>query len=1578
MPAFDQIPLVPPGVSLPKVESNLYIMFENELLFPVYAVFASAIVLTIQIFVSTMKNARTKEPDEELENLSLVNLKRLQKHVSNIGGCLLFVLRSLRFSICVVLVILSCLSISKQNAEGTLHDYGIITTYIYTSLLAFVSVAGNAHQSITANDHLVLVLLFPWVVFLYRDVWPLATYTLAPIDGEKGWIIWTQVSLLTIVAAIIPLISPRRYVPFDPAEPMPSPNEEQTASWLSYLLFSYCDGTILKAYNRFHITIDDLPVLADSVYAKNLVKHAYPYLDPLKNKKRHLFNGLAIGALGRDYLLCIALLFISAVSSLISPIGMNRLLNFMETGGENTVVRPWFWIAWMFFGPMLSSVANGRYFYTLSVIIAKGRSIMTQLMFDHALRLRMKADATEASSSPSTVATEENSETNSASNDPSTESSADPSSSNATPDDATKKDEDKEAPIKEKGNISGKINNLITADLSNVVGGADVLRIIFYTPLQLILVLVMLYNLLGWSVFVGISVMIIAVPVPSYLAKLMHGVQTERMNRSDARVQNITETLNVVRMVKLFGWETKMEDALAQKRNEELKMIRKSRLIEMSGGLLTYIIPVATTVTTFATFTLIMKRDLTASLVFPAITMFSLIEGHFGSLYFAVPRLVKAKVSLDRIEQFLKNSELLDEYANGSSESPATAPAVLDLSVGDDSNLSPSEELPIGIRASAFTWTIEDADEGSTATVGTHSRKFKLKIEDEVFFKKGCINLIVGPTGSGKTSLLMALLGEMHHIPLAPNALVSLPRHEGIAYHAQESWVLNETIRENILFGSPYDEVRYNAVIVQCGLKHDLSLFDAGDSTEVGEKGITLSGGQKARITLARAIYSPANILLLDDVLAALDVHTAKWIVERCLKGELVRGRTVILVTHNIALASPIADYVVSLDPEGKIRSQGSLSTALEIDQSLSAELAKESQQIAEVDKEIDEESPDKPAKKAASKLIVEEEVEIGHVSWSAMKLLFENMRFDSMGGKGGIFFFWVSFTALTFLFRMATVVERYILTMWSDQYEHHPSSEVSVSRYIVLYSVCVLASAILMFVSYAIYVFGGIRASRIIHALLIDKMFGTTLRWLDRTPVSRIITRCTEDIQSVDDTVWEFFYLVFDITVEMVMKFFAVFIMSPAFGGFGILLTIVGGTIGNIYMKAQLPIKRESSKAKAPVMGHFSTAISGLVSIRAYGAQERFRVESFKRTDRMTRTSLIFFALDRWLGTRISALSCAFTSALAAYLVYSGSNIGSANTGFSLSMASSFSGLLQLWIRIFNIFETSCNSLERINQYLVIEQEPKPTPDGVPPAYWPASGDLRAENLSARYSPDGPEVLKDINFHVKSGERIGIVGRTGSGKSSLTLALLRCILTEGAVYYDNIPTKDINLDILRSNITIIPQVPELLSGTLRQNLDPFSQYDDATLNDALRASGLFSLQNDSTKAKITLDTQISSGGGNLSVGQRQILALARAIIRQSKLLILDEATSAIDYETDTIIQNTLRKELSKDVTLLTVAHRLQTIMDADKVMVLDSGHIVEFDKPSVLLENREGMLRSLVDESVDREKLYSMALGVM
>ncbi|KAF8230002.1 P-loop containing nucleoside triphosphate hydrolase protein [Tricholoma matsutake] len=286
-----------------------------------------------------------------------------------------------------------------------------------------------------------------------------------------------------------------------------------------------------------------------------------------------------------------------------------------------------------------------------------------------------------------------------------------------------------------------------------------------------------------------------------------------------------------------------------------------------------------------------------------------------------------------------------------------------------------------------------------------------------------------------------------------------------------------------------------------------------------------------------------------------------------------------------------------------------------------------------------------------------------------------------------------------------------------------------------------------------------------------------------------------------------------------------------------------------------------------------------------------------------------------------------------------------------------------------------SGNSLERIQGYVNIEQEPKPTERGIPPAYWPASGEIRVENLSAKHSADGPKVLHDISFHVKSGERIGVVGRTGSGKSSLALSLLRCIFTEGNVYYDGLDINSVNLDSLRSNITIIPQIPELLSGTLRHNLDPFEQYDDATtLNDALRVAGLYSLQSEMDGDRINLDSSISGGGSNLSVGQRQILALARAIVRGSKLLILDEATSAIDHKTDSVIQSSLRHELGRDVTLIIVAHRLQTIMDADKIMVLDAGRIVEFDSPKELLRMEAGRLRALVDNSGNRDTLYAMA----
>ncbi|KAF8507383.1 P-loop containing nucleoside triphosphate hydrolase protein [Hysterangium stoloniferum] len=969
-------------------------------------------------------------------------------------------------------------------------------------------------------------------------------------------------------------------------------------------------------------------------------------------------------------------------------------------------------------------------------------------------------------------------------------------------------------------------------------------------------------------------------------------------------------------MTKLFGWEDKMNKKIAEKREAELELIKKWKLFNVLNANTNYFITLITMATSFACYTMIQNQALTAATVFTSIAVFGQLRDSMFNIFFWLPIMITAKVSLTRINDFLQKK-----------------------TASDEGSINPQPFNPsdgIGFRNATFTWDSDRSDDGWNAS----QRRYSLKIDGELFFKHGQFNLIIGPTGSGKTSMLMGLLGEMHFKPCGQDGGFNLPRDRGVAYAAQEAW-------DNILFGKTLDEERYKKVLHQCGLERDLNLFEAGDETEVGERGITLSGGQKARITLARAVYSDAQILLLDDILAALDVHTSRFIVDECLQGDLLRGRTILLVTHNVAMVAPIADFVVSLGNNGTIASRGSVNESLKKNGTLLRE-AVESMEIADKAAEtVDSTATANQIPRAGAKLVVEEEIAVGHVSWRPLKLYLSNLAWTL-----GLVFSEVCDAAGT-----------WFLGYWAAQYEQQPASGVPVAYYLSLYALILVGNGAGYCISMAFY------ASRIVHRNLITSILGTTLRWLDTVPTARIIARCTQDIRAVDGAIPLYFSSLVNISQTMLVSFVAVVIFVPAFILPGVLVAIVGVVCGQMYIRAQLPVKREMSNRRSPVIAHFGAAIAGLVSIRAYGAQAAFMSESLQRIDKYTRPARVYYNLNRWVGVRIDVIGTTFTACLALYLAYNKTFRTPSETGFSLAMAVGFSGLTLGW--------------ERIETYVSIEQETKPTVQGVPPAYWPASGSLIVEDLCARYSVDGPQVLHNISFEIKSGERIGVVGRTGSGKSSLTLSLLRCIPTDGQILLDGLATSSINLNALRSSVTIIPQMPELLSGTLRENLDPFSEHSDATLNDALRSAGLFSLQEHGEKASnITLDSAISGGGRNLSVGQRQILALARAILRQSKLLILDEeeqqltqntATSAVDYATDSIIQNTLREAL-KDATLITVAHRLQTIMDADKIMVLDAGNMVEFDTPGNLLKKDGGYLKSLVDESGDRTVLYEMA----
>ncbi|KZT18101.1 hypothetical protein NEOLEDRAFT_1152799 [Neolentinus lepideus HHB14362 ss-1] len=1087
-------------------------IWKDSLAFPSYFAVASLAVLVIHLVVASglfqklyrqVRPTKVAEDEdeaevEELDAQSVLPLvQEFEEHVLSHGGLTVYVLKVVRLVASLGLLGLSIATLileEKQDASKDSVDvfgkhwgkkpknkrtpveglftpqewlqFALCMTFAYISILGFVSVSAKPWWASVANFHMVVILLFTTGVYTYRDLYPLATFTLSPIDLHEGWLLWVKIGLVLLSGIVIPLVIPRPYVPFDPKacfDPQPT-NPEQTASIVSLAVYSFLDPIVFKAYRLPHLSHIDLPPVPDYDFGRNLVKRSFKHLDTFSGAKGdYLFWGL-MRVFRREYLTLTGLIIVRVVGNMLSPLSINRLLVFMQNGLGGAIVRPWVWILLLFLGPVISTVAFQYYAMINTGTLVRTQGIITQLVFEHALRVRMKAETEDGdgkSTNNTAVGTPETASVGQASPGGSEGSEDETARESSTPDSQTKgKGKDKDAKKSEitpaaaaavqakASNLVGKINNLVTTDLGNLVDGRDFLFVALYGPLQVILCMAFLYFLLGWSSFVGLVVMISLAPVPGYIAKLLQTVQAERMKKTDARVETVTETMNVLRMIKLFGWEGKMSERLSDKREDELTWLWKRQILGLLNGNINYIIPVAHMIATFVTYTLVMKKELSAAIVFSAMALFDILRDQLYAVFFMIPMFIQAKVSLDRVDEFLKKTELLDSFSD-------SAPVLAALSIAPN-----GDDDAIGFKDATFSWSAEEVSGSLTPA----KRSFRLRIEDELLFKKGCINLVIGPTGSGKTSLLMALLGEMHFIPSGPGSWFGLPRGRGIAYAAQESWVQNETIKENILFGAPYDDERYKKgtmiftlLIYQCALTRDLTLFDAGDQTEVGEKGLTLSysrgchssGGQKARITLARAVYSQAEILLLDDVLAALDVHTSKWIVDKCLKGDLIRGRTVILVTHNVALASPVANFVVSIGTDGRILSQGTVSDALAKDHKLSKEVAQEEKAMEKVEDEIDSAEqdagkPDNDAKKDAGKLVVAEEVAVGHVSWSAGLIIAVKLYLLGMSGNWPALF-WSSVMGCLIACELSNTVQTWFLGYWAQQYQGHTADEVYV-----------------------------------------------------------------------------------------------------------------------------------------------------------------------------------------------------------------------------------------------------------------------------------------------------------------------------------------------------------------------------------------------------------------------------------------------------------------------------------------------------------------------------------------------------
>ncbi|KZT42309.1 P-loop containing nucleoside triphosphate hydrolase protein [Sistotremastrum suecicum HHB10207 ss-3] len=1500
------------------------------------------------------------------------------------------------------------------NQNFNVINLTLLAFFAYTALLSPVPIFGTSKWKYLVSSHLSFLHLIILFIYVLRDIAPVAAGRL-PLDYQEGALGWTRFAVLILTGFFVPANLPRRYIPADPENPIP-PTITQTASYLSLAFFSHLDPLIYKAFKNSTLTIDDLPTLADDDTAGYIEKSGFKTLDPVQlGRKQWSFIWATILYFKKQYAVMSALSIVQAINEFASPVAINRILSYLE--GDHDALRPWVWIVWLTVGPIINSICQQTYLYFSTKIVIRRSAIITHLVFVHSLRVRLsttvkkedapsskktkKAPAAPLGAIQSPAPTPVESQAIDAADaahvtgvpvemmDGADPAGTAPSSVAAT-DVAVKAAEtnkpkeefrvEEKKPEEKSQDQIGKITNMISSDLRILQGGADWLTPVFLV-VRLGICIALLYIILGWSAFVGMAIFICMIPVPGWLAKLGMKLQATKMKKSDARIAAINQVMNVLRMIKIFAWEDKVEKHLSEKREEELGYILKTQWLSTGTWMLNSIFPLMTMIATYATYTLILKKSLTASTIYSSIAVFNIFQEHLFGLFHYLPNMLRAIVSLNRVGDFVNNGEL---YSESGKE------ALVSTGAGEESS-------GIKICKSAFTWEKQSDSATGAQTPSTGRRNFKLQIDGDLVFKHGELNIICGPTGSGKTSMLMALLGEMYYQPLGPDSQWSLPREQGVAYAAQESWVLNETIRDNILFGAKYDKERFDKVIYQCALTRDLSLFEAGDLTEVGEKGITLSGGQKARLTLARAVYSSAQTLLLDDVLSALDVHTARWVADKCLGGDLLRGRTTILVTHNVLLVEPYAAYVISLSVDGRIVSQGTVAEALKKNDRLRAEIELEEAQarkegyLGEDHKESVASDEDKDASKAAGKLIVPEEMAQGHLSWRAMKMWLVEF--------GGPFFFTLCLVGI-FADSVMSIAAKWFLGYWAMQYDAIDHAEVPVPKYLAIYAGILVAGLIFVGFANGYWAWGSVRASRALHRKLVHSILTSTFRWLDTTPISRVLSRCSQDCQMIDGPLAEMSIGFLYITSGLICTIIAVITQAGLTALISAFVVVALGMLsGQLYMAAQLPVKRDMSNARSPVLSHVGAALNGLVSIRAYGAQAAFHDESLRRIDRYTRAARVYWNLNRWIGVRMDTLGGLFTGIVAAYVVY-GRPTTSGNVGFTLALMSGFSFELLVWIRLFNEVEVQGNSLERIQDFLDIDHEPPSTKDASPPAYWPASGELVVENLSAKYSLDGSEVLKNINFVLKSGERMGIVGRTGAGKSTVALALLRAIPTTGTVLYDGLDTDKINLSALRSNVTVIPQHPELLAGTLRENLDPFGDHDDALLNEVLNAAGLNRTQTSNATAgpstgapqranvgeapvdnagksgesgTIGLDTEVASGGSNFSQGQRQIIALARAILRRSRVVILDEATAAIDYETDRVIQESLKTEF-KDATVITVAHRLQTIMGSDKILVLDAGEIKELDSPKALLKRQGSFFKGLVDESSDKEALYSAA----
>ncbi|KAL9128737.1 MAG: hypothetical protein Q9217_002644 [Psora testacea] len=1428
------------------------------------------------------------------------------------------------------------------------------------------------------------------------------------------------------------------------------PSHEPLANLFSTWTFGWVDAIVWQGYKKT-FEMQDVWNLA----ARD--KAAAVLADFRQLKKTNALAWHLLKYFKRELIIQALWAIVSGLFTFAPTLLLKVFLEFVEDPAATPVNAAWFYIILLALSSCIKAITDGQALWVGRKVCIRLRAVIVGEVYAKALRRK-------AAAGKDTVLGEKKEKVDEQPNE-----SKQPTGVKATANDEKKEPTDSQVNV-------GTIINLMAVDSFKVSEISAYLHFLWgTTPIQLLVCVALLYRILGLSSLAGIIMMVLVMPINLFIAKQFSKTQKKVMAATDVRIHTTNEILQNIRIIKYFSWEQRFGQIVSEKRQAELRALRNKYILWTAAAGVWFGVPIFITFFSFLLYTIVEKRPLIPSVAFTALSLFGILRYPLDQLGDMVAHVQESKVSVDRVEEFLNEDETekYDQLVRGRKDR--------------------DQHLVIGFDDATLTWGGKDAQgaDGQTA--------FRM-IGMNIRFIVGRLNIVVGPTGSGKTSLLMALLGEMTllqgsvYLPcgrsreeLVPDPETGLT--ESVAYCAQQAWLVNNTIKQNILFAAPFDEARYRAVIAACALERDLEILDNGDSTLVGEKGITLSGGQKQRISLARALYSSSRHVLLDDCLSAVDSHTAKHIFEFCILGPLMFGRTCILVTHNIALCVPRSHYVVSL-LNGKIAAQGTpdelmSSGALgdEIlksrpgsnrgstdhsrvpstvnfdsknDDSTHSQVPGNNGQITGSAKEPLDKSKDQ--KDNAN--VRTEAKATGSVNIKVLQMYLAAM---------GPWYYWVLALSAFALQQLGSVGANVWIRTWANAYTKETQSvgwtaigtpsnrtylthgislssttlshggpfwnlglsstsrqsmvsavsgdRVDAWHYLLIYAGFGLFYILISLVREALIFWGSLRASSRLHQKLFHAVTRAKLQFFDTTPLGQLMNRFSKDIEAVDQDVSPVAVGVLGCLFSLISIVVLICVITPRFLIAGFFIMLIYFAIGQFYLRSSRDLKRLESVQRSPIYQHFGETLTGVVTIRAYGDERRFIRDNQLRVDTHNRPFIYLWAANRWLALRVDFTGALVAFFAAVFVILSIQTIDAGSAGLSLTYAVMFTENILWLVRLYSANEQNMNSVERIKEYIGVEQEAQAIiKEARPPSNWPRQGAIQFFDYTTRYRPDLGPVLQGLTFNIRPGERVGVVGRTGAGKSSLALALFRGIEAEsGKILIDDVDIGLIGLQDLREAITIVPQDPTLFTGTVRSNLDPFGLFTDEEIFSTLRRVQLLGAPTSATASSAAspappvtltppetpapstngtadeldlakqftntrenanvftnLSSPIAESGSNLSQGQRQLLCLARALLKAPRVLIMDEATASIDYATDGKIQDTLRQV--KDSTIITIAHRLQTIIDYDKVLVLDKGNVIEFDAPWELIQQEGGIFRGMCEMSGDLDNLVEGA----